>query len=158
MKFLFFIPFLIQAAAIAVDEAYFHVRRGLPRWERIGHPVDTASVLICLLFVLFVPYSAYALKWYIALGVISCLLVTKDEWIHKHHCPAEEDWLHALLFLNHPVVLGLVGLFWAPNTYDWLPGLEMRSLFLVLQSAFVLVFLSYQILYWNFLWKKRANS
>ena len=36
-----------QAALMMVDELHFHRRRGLPRWERIGHPLDTATVLVC---------------------------------------------------------------------------------------------------------------
>lgn len=155
MKTLLFFPFFLQATAIFIDEIYFHIRRGLPRWERIGHPLDTATVLICLLFILLVPYSADALKWYIALSLFSCLMVTKDEWVHKEHCPALENWLHALLFLNHPLVLSLSGLFWWsfswPELHPWIPGPELLRPFLILQTAGVAFFMSYQIFYWNFL-------
>src|SRR5262245_55944652 len=112
MWLLITIPFIIQLVVIGVDEVYFHLKRGLPRWERIGHPLDTLSVLFCFLFVLYIPFSSFALKSYIALAVFSCLFVTKDEFVHKHHCPASENWLHALLFLNHPVVLSALGLIW----------------------------------------------
>src|SRR5689334_19220146 len=107
---LIFIPFVIQGIAIALDEICFHRKRDLPKWERIGHPLDTLSVLACLLFILFVPYSSGGvLKGYIALAIFSCLMVTKDEFVHKHHCPAAEHWLHALLFLNHPALLTALG-------------------------------------------------
>lgn len=162
MKFLIFLPFIVQAAAIAFDEAYFHIRRGLPLWERIGHPVDTASVLLCMLFVLLTPYSAYALKWYIALGLLSCLLVTKDEWVHKHHCPATENWLHALLFLNHPLVLTLMGIFWwsltAAQLPEWLPSASTLHFFMQMQAASVAIFMCYQIIYWNFICKKSVSQ
>lgn len=155
MKTLIFFPFLIQAAAIFIDEVYFHIRRGLPRWERIGHPVDTATILMCFLFTLLVPYSAYALKWYIALGLFSCLMVTKDEWIHKEHSPALENWLHALLFINHPVVLSLLGFFWwsfsLPQPHAWLPSPELLRPFITIQTLGIAFFMSYQIFYWNFL-------
>ncbi len=154
MKTLLFFPFFLQASAIFIDEIYFHIRRGLPRWERIGHPLDTATVLVCLLFVLLVPYSAEALKWYIALALFSCLMVTKDEWVHKEHCSAVENWLHALLFLNHPLVLGLSGLFWwsfsLPELHSWIPSPQLLRPFLILQTAGVAFFMSYQIFYWNF--------
>jgi hypothetical protein len=155
MKILVFLPLLIQAIAISVDEFYFHFRRGLPLWERIGHPIDTASVLVCLLFTLFVPYSPLALKWYIALALFSCILVTKDEWIHKHHCPGSENWLHALLFLNHPVILTVCGFFWSPHIASWLPSFTTRHLCLFAQTVGVMVFMGVQIVYWN-VWRKKA--
>jgi hypothetical protein len=64
-EWILILPFVAQGLAIAVDEFYFHRKRGLPRWERVGHPVDTFSVLLCFLFVLFVPYSEGALMGYI---------------------------------------------------------------------------------------------
>jgi hypothetical protein len=156
MKTIIFFPFLLQAAAIFVDEIYFHIRRGLPRWERIGHPIDTATVLICLLFVLLVPYSSYALRWYISLSLFSCAMITKDEWVHKEHCPALENWLHALLFLNHPLVLSLVALFWWSSSFpqppsSWLPNSGLLHSFLLIQASGIAFFMSYQIFYWNFL-------
>jgi hypothetical protein len=39
-----FIPFALQMCCMAVDEVHFHRQRGLPRWERLGHPLDTLTV------------------------------------------------------------------------------------------------------------------
>ncbi len=112
MQWMILIPFIVQMAVITFDEFYFHVRRGLPKWERIGHPLDTLTVLGCFAFIAWVPYSPLTLKLYIGLALFSCLFVTKDEFVHKECCPASEQWLHALLFLNHPVVLTAAGLLW----------------------------------------------
>lgn len=167
MYVLIFIPFIIQMIVIAVDEYYFHLKRGLPLWERIGHPLDTLTVLACFAFALLVPYSETALKWYLALAVFSCLMVTKDEFVHKHHCPASEIWLHALLFLNHPLVLTCVGFIWyttaknhSTNLWvnNWLNHPQEMRNFLWLQSSFIILFLFYQIIYWNFLWKEKSKS
>ena len=49
MKFLLLAPMIIQGLFMFVDEFYYHHKRGLPRWERMGHPADTISVLICFL-------------------------------------------------------------------------------------------------------------
>jgi len=160
---LILIPFLIQGLAIAFDEYYFHIKRGLPLWERIGHPLDTLSVLICFGFVLFAPYSAAALKVYAGLCAFSCLMVTKDEWVHKHHCPASENWLHALLFINHPILLTCVGLIWwtTANTSPlWLQQSlpQFLQTTLVVQFACIAVFFLYQVIYWNFIWKKEIKS
>ncbi|HSX12155.1 MAG TPA: hypothetical protein VLF61_01540 [Rhabdochlamydiaceae bacterium] len=166
MYLLITIPFILQLIVIGIDEGYFHLKRGLPRWERIGHPLDTLSVLLCFLFVLYIPFSPLALKWYIALSLFSCLFVTKDEFVHKHHCPASENWLHALLFLNHPVVLSALGLIWfAGSEHDtaswltrWLDQPEILRQFLMVQTGGVLLFLLYQIVYWNFIWKEKSTS
>lgn len=137
------IPFFLQAIAMTFDEIWFHRKRGLPLWERIGHPIDTFSFLICVGYVLLVPYSKQALMVYLILSVLSCLMVTKDEFVHKHHCLASEHWVHALLFVLHPITLASVGWIWYT--------LPTYSFFLVLQSIILVIFMSYQIIYWNFL-------
>jgi len=156
MQTLIFLPFFVQMIVIGLDEYVFHLRRGLPRWERIGHPIDTLSVLACLLFVLFVPYSPDRIKIYVLGAIFSCLLVTKDEFIHKHVSPPAEQWLHAILFLNHPVVLTFLGLMW-PKLHgglepNWIPAQHLHP-FLWIQSGMVFLFFLYQVIYWNFLWR-----
>jgi len=144
---LLYIPFLVQACVISFDEFYFHIKRGLPRWERIGHPLDTFSLVLCLAFVIFFSYSKALIFPFVVLGTFSCLLVTKDEFVHKEHCNAKEQWLHALLFLNHPLVLISMGLMWGQGRH-FIP-------FLTLQLVFVVFFCLYQIIYWNLVWKEK---
>ncbi len=160
------LPFLIQMLVITFDEFYFHVRRGLPKWERIGHPLDTLTVLACFAFVLFVPYSSLFLKVYIGLAIFSCIFVTKDEFVHKECCPASEQWLHALLFLNHPIVLTAAGLLWPivqgysfPTWLQgWIPYADQLRMILSIQTACITLFLLYQTIYWNVLWKEKISE
>jgi hypothetical protein len=157
------LPFAIQALAMAFDEGYFHIRRGLPKWERIGHPIDTCSVLICMGFVLFVPFSTKALIIYIALAALSSILVTKDEFVHFEHCPAAENWLHAVLFTLHPILLTSAGFMWpvvqgvevTPWIAKWLNRPEALHLFLQMQFGTMILFLIYQIVFWNVIWKNK---
>ena len=157
------LPFALQALAMVFDEGFFHIRRGLPKWERIGHPIDTLSVLICMGFVLFVPFSKGILFLYIGLACLSCLLVTKDEFVHKEHCPAAENWLHALLFSLHPITLASAGFMWpvvqevevAPWISSWLSNSLALHLFLQMQFAVMSLFFFYQIIFWNILWKNK---
>lgn len=149
---------------INFDEFYFHVRRGLPKWERLGHPLDTLTVLGCFAFILFVPFSSFFLKVYIGLAIFSCIFVTKDEFIHKECCPASEQWLHSILFLNHPIVLTAAGLLWpiiqGANAPVWLSGLVPHAANLKLifsyQTGSIALFLLYQTIYWNFIWKDKV--
>lgn len=163
MWWLSLLPFALQTIAMAFDEGYFHYRRGLPKWERIGHPLDTLSVLVCMGYVLFVPFSAKTLPLYIVLASFSSILVTKDEFVHKKHCPAAENWLHALLFTLHPITLTSAGFIWpvaqgaavAPWIARWLNAPESLALFLRCQFSAMGLFLLYQIVFWNWIWKNK---
>lgn len=166
MWILSLIPFALQTMAIGIDEIWFHHRRGLPRWERIGHPIDTFTVLLCMGYVLFIPYSKEAIFPYAMLAILSSLMVTKDEFVHKEHCPASEQWLHAILFLLHPIVLVAAAFIWPVSqgieTFLWLSSwlhqqAVLRS-FLIIQFSAMALFMSYQIVYWNFIWKVRDDQ
>lgn len=146
------LPLGAQALAMLVDELHFHRRRRLPRWERIGHPLDTATVLACFAVAIALPPRAPAMYVYGALATFSCLFVTKDEAVHLKHCSAGEQWLHSVLFTLHPIVLASVALLWWRG---------LRAV-LVVQAALTLAFGVYQIVYWNLprriSWRRRTRS
>ncbi len=162
MWWLAIIPFAAQGLAIAVDEGVFHIKRGLPKWERIGHPLDTLTVIACMAYVIWVPFSMTSLTIYIALSVFSTLFITKDEFVHNEHCPATEQWLHALLFILHPITLICAGFIWpvaqgisvTPWIASWLNNPEALSLFLIGQFALMSLFMLYQIVFWNLIWRE----
>ena len=134
---------------MTVDEFHFHRRRGLPRWERIGHPLDTATLLLCLGWVLWTPYNPSSLLIYIGLAIFSSLFVTKDEWVHSRFCKPGEHWVHSLLFTIHPLLLLIAGWAWPSLAGEG----RFWKMFLSVQFLIILFFFFYQILYWNFLWK-----
>lgn len=139
-----FVPIGLQAFAMIVDEAYFHRRRDLPRWERLGHPLDTLTIVLCLAWLLL----GGNLQIYVALAITSTLFVTKDEWVHTKHCSAGEHWLHAVLFALHPIVLtGFGYLAWRGET-----GI------LVGQLVVTLAFMTYQLVYWNVVRDRKARA
>jgi 2-polyprenyl-6-hydroxyphenyl methylase/3-demethylubiquinone-9 3-methyltransferase len=135
------VPIALQGTVMLVDEAVFHRRRGLPRWERIGHPLDTLTVAACIAWLVATRPGNGALAGYIALAAFSSLFVTKDEPVHARLCSGGEQWLHALLFVLHPVVFAALGILW------W--GGEHPTL-LVLQLGLTLALGAYQTVYWNF--------
>jgi 2-polyprenyl-6-hydroxyphenyl methylase/3-demethylubiquinone-9 3-methyltransferase len=139
MRALLLAPVAIQGAVMLVDELVFHRRRGLPRWERIGHPLDTLTVAACLVWLIAMPPSQPALSVYIGLAVFSTLFVTKDEAVHARLCGAGEHWLHAVLFALHPIVLGALGILWWTG----------HPTVLAVQLAAVLAIGLYQVVYWN---------
>jgi hypothetical protein len=166
MLYLLLAPFLIQSILIIFDEGKYHIKRGLPKWERIGHPVDTLSFVLCLFFVQITNYTATNLIWYILVSSASCLLITKDEFVHKHHCEAGEQWVHAVMFVNHSVMLTTLGLLWyavkgaCPSEFfhPLVKNKELISQFLKAQTLFTVSFMAYQIIYWNIIWKPQQSK
>lgn len=155
-------PYLVHALAMAADEAWYHRRRGLGRWERWGHPADTLTVLVCYLLALAAPAAGLGL--YLAAAAFSTLFVTKDEWIHAGACTGGEMWLHAFLFALHPVLLLLAGLHgWtAPGSASGgAPaggGHAFFGAFLAGQAAVTGMFLLWQTFYWNGPWAPRIPA
>jgi hypothetical protein len=145
------LPFVVHGAAMVLDEARFHRRRGLPRWERWGHPADTATVLLCL--VLALTLDPGGLWIYAAAAAFSTLFVTKDEWVHAGACTGGEMWLHAFLFALHPVLLFLAGAWLkAGGAASVVPGMGFFGAFLAGQAVLAAAFLLWQAVYWNGPW------
>ncbi len=145
MRSWFAAPILLQGVAMAFDEFHFHRKRGLGKWERIGHPLDTLTVLAPFFLMLMLPPSATATIAFIALCGFSCFFITKDEFVHARECEPMEHWLHSILFVLHPVVFLTAYLIWpevaALGWRAWLPVLPILSLLL------------HQILHWNSPWQ-----
>jgi hypothetical protein len=142
------LPMALQGLLMLVDELHFHRKRGLPRWERWGHPIDTLSVLLCYGLALSLPAVASNIVWYLLAAGASCLLITKDELVHAQRCAPAEQWLHSLLFVLHPVVLGAAGLLWLAQ--------ERGALWL--SAGLTAAFGVYQVVYWNVPWIKLSPS
>ena len=158
-----FLPILLQMAVIGFDEFYYHQKRDLPRWERIGHPLDTLSVLVCLVWVWAVPPTPKAVLFYAGLSAFSCLFILKDEWLHQQVCEVGENWLHAIAYLLHPLVFISVGLLWAkldPTTTvlnGWIRSSGNESYFLELTILLLFLFGIYEVIYWNFIRQQTSS-
>ena len=142
-------PLVAQSALILFDEFHFHRRRGLPRWERVGHPLDTATLIAGIAFTLWVPFSIAAAVVFAGLAIFSCAFVTKDEWVHAERCQGGEHWVHAMLFIAHPLVFLSVG-------WMWSQGID--PVFRNVPLALMLLFFLYQTVYWNFIDGKRSDQ
>lgn len=139
-----YLPFILQAACMIVDEFYFHERRGLPLWERVGHPLDTLTVLCCYSYLLWGPGDPFV---YIGLCSFSCLFITKDEFVHTKNCTGPEHWLHAMLFVLHPLsFLSAYFLVQAKNFN-----------FLKIQTSVIFIFMLYQTVRWSIPWRMQAR-
>lgn len=146
LLFFLFTPFILQAVAMVFDELYFHNKRGLGLWEKIGHPLDTLTVIICFGFITTNTYSENNLYIYTGLAFFSSVFVTKDEFVHTELCEARENWLHAFLFILHPM-----SFFGA--AYMWKNDLYMN--FIAGQLVILAIVMFYQIFYWSISWKKQ---
>lgn len=144
----FYLPFLFQGILMFVDEFYFHEQRELPRWERIGHPLDTLTTFVTLSVPAFFPYSGGGKFVYFVFAILSCLFITKDEFIHNDLCSKGEQWIHSLLFILHPILFGVTYLMWMNS---------VSPIFLIAQFIIVGVFMIYQIFRWNIYEPKITN-
>jgi hypothetical protein len=159
-------PFFFQGGLMFFDEFYYHRIRGLPLWEVWGHPLDTLTVLSCYLFIFNNPLNSNNVRIYIGLVTVSCLFVSKDEFVHSELCSPGEQWLHALLFIIHPITLGLLGFLWPYLQADNLAEASLAKTILLSQEqiqpvqmmvkgqfALIIGFLIFQITYWGIPWK-----
>lgn len=137
------LPLALQAVAMFFDELHYHRRRELSRWERVGHPLDTATVLACFALASLAPPETRWLVVYVVLAAFSSLFVTKDEWVHARDCGPGEHWLHAVLFVLHPLALGAVAFLWMQGFHS----------LVVAQAALTFGFGVYQLVYWNVRWR-----
>ncbi len=126
-------------------------KRGLPRWERVGHPLDTLTVAACYAWLVANRPGPHALPVYIGLAAFSCLFVTKDEFVHARVCDGLESWLHAVLFVLHPVVFLAFGVLWYAHA-------GQGAWFVRAQLAATLTFFVYQVLYWSVSWKRTNRT
>jgi len=152
----YIVLFILHSSIMLVDEFYFHIKRGLPRWERIGHPVDTLCTLVCFSIVVFLPINIFTMIIYGIFFILSCLIITKDEAQHLKNCNKYEQYIHALLFVFHPIILINIFLSWSsfsPSPIPILNSLSSHTLKIIILFQFfsIILFLMYQIIFWNFL-------
>jgi hypothetical protein len=142
--------FSLQGGLLLIDEFYFHRRRGLGLWERVGHPIDNLLLFFPLVFAFFRGPESDAARWiYFGFSALSCLLITKDEWVHTRECGASENWLHALLFVLHPVALGAAAWAWIQAGASFrvaLIGGSLPGKIFAGQLILMVLFFGYQVL------------
>ena len=144
-----YVPFILQGLIMIVDEFVIHEKRGLPGWERYGHPLDSFTVLAALLYILNFPWDPANQNVYLGLCIFSCLFITKDEFIHQRESSGFEHWLHSLLFLLHPVTFWCAGIIWKENP---------DHPFLLVQPVIISIFMLYQILRWSNIWPRSITK
>ena len=157
MKYLLLLPLVAQGLASLVDEFYFHFARGLPRWEHLGHPLDTFTVLAPILWQGFSLPSQGNPTVYIVAAAFSCLFVIKDEFVHADvYAPAKH--VHAVPFIVYSLVFATLALLWplyhAPaGAIVWLEQVRGLASALPVQAAILTLYMFYQAVYWNLIWK-----
>ena len=130
----------LQGFCLIFDEFVFHWRRDLPRWERLGHPIDSLAFLAALAIpALWEAQSDLVKIVYGIVAMVSCLCVTKDEGVHLKLATAREQHLHGLMFLLHSAILVLIWNAWKNGNFQ-LPAAMLFP---------IAAFSVYQIVYWN---------
>jgi len=125
----FFLALFIQGSFLFYDEVVLHRQRGLPPWERWGHPMDT--------FFFALPFVSGGV--FITLSVLSCLVILKDEWIHHGRINGTEGFCHGALFVLHPVTL-----YWGYRNL-----IASHQMLLQASSILLVTLMLTQLIYWN---------
>ncbi len=92
---------------------------------------------------------------YVGLAVFSCLFITKDELVHARLCVPGEHWVHAILFIVHPLCLASLAWLW-PALHPSVAGLagvpEIPGAARIFAAQLVVTssFCVYQATYWAF--------
>lgn len=129
----------MQGILLLYDDVVLHRRRGLPRWERAGHPIDAFFFSLPIAIAAFGgPTTPSGVYW--TLSFLSCIIILKDEWVHVGRIGALEATIHAALFVIHPVTL----------VAAWRLAQTGETLGLVLAWIALLGVVSFQTIYWNF--------
>lgn len=113
-----FFAVVLQGLIFVIDE-YFHLKRSLGRFERVGHPIDTLFTLLTLSIPMFLDFNGTNVTLFLISSLVSCLVVTKDEFVHHVLCDKWEQWLHALLFVLHPWLFVYSFFLWILNQPFW---------------------------------------
>lgn len=136
---------IVLHGAVSVIDEGCHRGRGLPRWARIGNPVGTLLMALCLIWLIAMPRAqagGATVPIYLVLTAASTLFSVKDELVHPGSCGRGEHRLHLMLSVLHPASL-------AAFAYLWWRGDEAL---LVGQLGVTLAFAAYQAIYWNLSW------
>ncbi len=146
---LLLLPFFAQGIVIVFDEFYFHHKRRLKTWEIFGHPLDSLTVVGVLALTLFTLPTQENLTICILAALASCLFITKDEWVHTRECEATENWLHALLFVFHPLVFASAIVVWInPAGIFTAAQIDFLHTSVAVNWGLIVFFTGYQIIYW----------
>jgi hypothetical protein len=158
MKYLLLLPLVEQGLDILVDEFYFQFARGLPRWEHLGRPLDTFTVLAPILWQGFSLQSQGNLMVYVVPPHSrACSSSRMNSYIPMFalrpstSMPCSSSCIHwflPLLLLCHAPAGAIV----------WLEQVLGRASALPIQAAILALYMIYQAVYWNLIWKAPATE
>jgi len=139
---------VLHGILFRIDEFKFHRKRGVQKVELINALFDGFLFLSALAIALFADFSYWSEKIYIALAIVSCLSIAKNEFFYKG-LELGERFTHSLLYVLHPVILFAYYDGWKVNYFDkhyyvWL--VQLLYVFLGFQA------IAYQIIYWNYIY------
>lgn len=149
----FFLLFIVILHGILfrVDEYMFHRKRGLQKRELTNSLIDGLIFLITLAVAMFSKHSYWSDKIYIALSIVSCLSIVKNEFFYEN-LKKGERFVHALLYVFHTTILYAFYISWRINYFDshyyiWLT--QLLYMILGFQT------LAYSLIYWNYIYDPR---
>lgn len=131
------------------DELFLHRKRGLTLYEARLHWIDTALVVFVQALAVFCEPTGFTMTLYLLAAILSCLSITKEEWLHREVCSGSEHWLHAMMFMLHPLSLLAAGITWQRLDRPLIHLADWRLNVLLVYTAGTAIFLVYEMFYWR---------
>lgn len=94
-----------------IDELVFHKKRAILRLDRLSQLLNVVFLWILTFIAYQVTYSDGLSTFFLAMAVASLILVARQEWT-EHVFDLPERGLHSVVYMMHPVVIGVLGILW----------------------------------------------
>jgi hypothetical protein len=142
---------ITHALLFAYDEYFLKRKRNLSVIEINSSLLDGILYIGLVAMTIFTTYSETLSSIYIAVSVLSCLSILKNELIYPLNINRDERIVHACLYVLHPLILYCFYHSWSLNFFHtnmtyWL--LQLGYLVLGFKT------ISYHVIYWHYIHQK----
>ncbi|MBT4791664.1 MAG: hypothetical protein HON90_08850, partial [Halobacteriovoraceae bacterium] len=145
---------IIHATLFAFDDYILNKRRDLSRREINGALIDGLLFLSIVALTLFTTFSSLMGNVYIALSVLSCLSIIKNELFYEN-IPRDERLVHAGLYVVHPLILYAFYRSWEMSFFT------INMTYWMLQLCYLILgvkAISYHVIYWNYMHETQEDK
>lgn len=141
---------ILHAAFFFYDEYFLNKKRTLSQIEINSAIIDGVLFLSIVALTIFTSFNSQLSNIYIALSILSCISIIKNEFLYES-IPKIERVVHSILYITHPLILFAFYSSWKMDFFS------TNSTYWMLQLGyFALGFkaIAYHVIYWNFIHNK----
>ncbi|MEZ4872051.1 MAG: hypothetical protein R2827_07370 [Bdellovibrionales bacterium] len=145
---------ITQLTLFHLDEYYFHRRRRVTRPEIVSALIDGLIYVLPLTMAIFLDLTPLTKGLYIALSVVSCISIAKNEFYYPK-LERQERLVHSFLYVLHPVMLYTFYLSWEGNYFTNFPNFWIVQ---IIYLGLGVRTLAHQLIYWNYVYTDELHD